>query len=863
MAAEPLRDVDLTELSVGDVASILQYLDEPLSAPQDCGVGPCHVAALIGGPLHSCSDPERRVCEQCAPLKNFTVPLARARYVNAGVGTWLGHSVCSYYADWQLSPSVKVQARAFPLAAAGGKLVLVVLPPGTDMAPVDEALAASGPGAWKLHEDVTFSPCSAGNTLCPRCNFASNDTSSCAIHSLKRPATAAAPSAATAAMTTTAAPPVDFSKLGPGVVPVNAPTGIVASSTLTHGPWAPMCAPHPMDAEQPTPAAPSVPPATTPCERVELDELNELVRSIPPTSQPSPTSPERELPRNSVVASEPMASGRGRGRGGSPSDSAKNLRVLQDLVVHGEAWKLGGSPQWRVLSDERVKEVLATFELGGGSLLHVVPRLFRYKGQPAGEQPYAGIIAQELPSELAPFCRFRTELSSDAVPPAAAVSATRATHPKPPAESSKPKDPARIEIAPALEVELSEPPGSEGSEGSDDDDDMHQECVPTGNAPPSERAPNARHVLTQAGTPWLYLVDLSALQFVALNAANELLQQVTRQQRQIDAMTTTGSDEAGQHGGAGGAELPESISELVGVLELKVRERPPDYSISPWWLVFNDPAVSARYYNEFNVTKRKSLNASITLWVGACFVVFVSALAIVSSVKAPSDLLSASFWASQYGQLVNIGAALSFTTLWHLPVGRRYPRMIDSYFVIMTTLLVCMEVSRSCFISDSGAGTCRHFDDPLHLSETRIGQDHLRWFNTVVLLSPLVFSNLGIPWAVLVMSQLAVASYLWRFSVHTYSSAELAGLKPFAMNLKMVFFFLLPHMSVLALAYVRIRAVLQLAAAVMRERRSADTFRELAEAARLEAPEAQPPESRQLPSRRYVACESDTRSNML
>ena len=113
------------------------------------------------------------------------------------------------------------------------------------------------------------------------------------------------------------------------------------------------------------------------------------------------------------------------------------------------------------------------------------------------------------------------------------------------------------------------------------------------------------------------------------------------------------------------------------------------------------------------------------------------------------------------------------------------------------------------------------------------------------------------------MSQLAAASYLWRFSVHTYSSAELAGLKPFAMNLKMVFFFLLPHMSVLALAYVRIRAVLQLAAAVMRERRSADTFRELAEAARLEAPEAQPPESRQLPSRRYVACESDTRSNML
>ena len=48
----------------------------------------------------------------------------------------------------------------------------------------------------------------------------------------------------------------------------------------------------------------------------------------------------------------------------------------------------------RVLSDARVKEVLGDFTLGGETLLKVVPRLFRYKGQAQHERPYVGIIAQ-------------------------------------------------------------------------------------------------------------------------------------------------------------------------------------------------------------------------------------------------------------------------------------------------------------------------------------------------------------------------------------------------------------------------------------------------------------------------------------
>ena len=36
-------------------------------------------------------------------------------------------------------------------------------------------------------------------------------------------------------------------------------------------------------------------------------------------------------------------------------------------------------------------------------------------GQPAHERSYVGIIAQELPDELVPFCRFRTSMTPAAL----------------------------------------------------------------------------------------------------------------------------------------------------------------------------------------------------------------------------------------------------------------------------------------------------------------------------------------------------------------------------------------------------------------------------------------------------------------
>lgn len=96
----------------------------------------------------------------------------------------------------------------------------------------------------------------------------------------------------------------------------------------------------------------------------------------------------------------------GVGRGGA-TPSVNRLKVIENLIVHGEALKSGGSTQWLILSDARIKEVLCTFDQGLGCIVSFVPRLFRYKNQPAHERPYAGVIAQELPPALVPYCRSR------------------------------------------------------------------------------------------------------------------------------------------------------------------------------------------------------------------------------------------------------------------------------------------------------------------------------------------------------------------------------------------------------------------------------------------------------------------------
>ena len=73
---------------------------------------------------------------------------------------------------------------------------------------------------------------------------------------------------------------------------------------------------------------------------------------------------------------------------------------------------------WTVISDERLKEVVSTFNLGSDEIRQLAPKIFRYNGLGGTEadgKEYAGLIAQEVPEKLVPFCRKRefVRLNSD------------------------------------------------------------------------------------------------------------------------------------------------------------------------------------------------------------------------------------------------------------------------------------------------------------------------------------------------------------------------------------------------------------------------------------------------------------------
>eukprot|EP00908_Phaeocystis_cordata_P003907 Transcript_14284.p1 GENE.Transcript_14284~~Transcript_14284.p1 ORF type:complete len:664 (-),score=253.09 Transcript_14284:82-2073(-) len=537
------------------------------------------------------------------------------------------------------------------------------------------------------------------------------------------------------------------------------------------------------------PAAAAVDPPPLPAKVSSLDVfMTDLMAGLPSRgdgiSEPSPPDEGMATAAAFAAMSAPQE---------QTTKTEANVRVMRDLCVHGEAWKAGGSTQWRVLSDARVKDVLSTFALGGGTLAHVVPRLFRYRGQPEHERPYAGIIAQELPPELAPFCRFRTDL------PALATDAALDCPPSPTGEGR-----------------------AEEGEG-------------------------------------LYLVDLSALQFVILNAASELQRRVADQAAEIASLRAHPGMSVPAAVGGGGKLFSPPPPELVSVL---TQYKPhTDFTIHPVWLVFNDPEARALYHRHFHATKGKDVNASAVIKAGTAAIWVMSTLAIATHVRTPADLASAAFWTSRQilGELLNVVIGSFFYVMWHAPVARRYPRLVDTFFLWAATMLILVEVSRVCYLNNSGEGICGLYDEPTQMRSSLIGQEHLRWFTFVGLALPLIlvaFMN-GIPWAAVVASQTATAAFMWPYAMHEYTAAELPGeLTPAVVNCKMLLFFVTPHLSMLVLAYTRLRATLQLAATAMRERQAAETFKALYEAAQLEMPE--PAGSRtapQRPQRLFTPCQ--------
>ena len=75
------------------------------------------------------------------------------------------------------------------------------------------------------------------------------------------------------------------------------------------------------------------------------------------------------------------------------------LEVSDRLFARGETLKAGGSSMWTVVSDARLKHVVASFDLGQSELVALQPKIFQYNGK-AGTvndgRSYVGLIAQEV-----------------------------------------------------------------------------------------------------------------------------------------------------------------------------------------------------------------------------------------------------------------------------------------------------------------------------------------------------------------------------------------------------------------------------------------------------------------------------------
>jgi hypothetical protein len=333
---------------------------------------------------------------------------------------------------------------------------------------------------------------------------------------------------------------------------------------------------------------------------------------------------------------------------------------------------------------------------------------------------------------------------------------------------------------------------------------------------------------------WLFLVDLSALQIVLLHTAKGLQQQVQRQQQDIETLrlrdaTPPERDHQGIHEGIRQAE------EMVGVLSSHALQQRTSYAVHPLWLVFMDPRVQEQHEATFYPTRHPYMNSTMNL---ACLLLpLICTLSLVANDPLRDTDVASALEQGSTDTVLLLGVILwmlCLFVLWRSALSRRFRKTIDVLILCSANLAVCLELSQNCYVTDSGEGNCRDLEHRFEMSSSRLGLEHLAWFNHLILFIPVIFANLGFPWSAIVLGHVAATAFIWQYMFHEYTPEEIGHGTSFAMNLKMVSFMVVPHVISLFVAYTRLRSTLQLAATAMQERSNSDTFRELYEAAQLE-----------------------------
>lgn len=326
---------------------------------------PCHGGLLRG---RSCETATwRRVCSECLQQPAMEVPAARCRILCQPFGHF--SSGRSYYVAWMLG-DVTVAVRQFPLVGESAHHLLVFA--SEDDVVRCESAVPVGVLQPASTAQCRMRMCSTSKSFCPEVNFnpasGAPGTSSCVTHFTSR---AAGPKRPRSSSTSADEMLMSTDDVLSFLASQDDRLGFTASDSFAE--------------------------RTASSEGAASDSA--------PGSEPG-----------SEPGSAPGSSGPG---------SAVELGALSvsgTLFAAGQTLKAGGSTMWTVVSDARLKEVRGDFPLGVDELMRLRPRVFRYNGlggTVADGREYVGLVAQEVPEALAPYCCERAEVklrASDAAP---------------------------------------------------------------------------------------------------------------------------------------------------------------------------------------------------------------------------------------------------------------------------------------------------------------------------------------------------------------------------------------------------------------------------------------------------------------
>ena len=336
-------------------------------------MAPCHAGQLLGLTCQT-EATSKRVCNTClaAFASGLEISGDRCRLLPQPCGTFSGRS---FYSSWSCGTNTIDGVR--PLKLVGGDEQLLVFVDAATALQAEQLL----PGVLlrSAQESVMLRLCGGSKSFCPSSNFELSKCKTCRVHLAyvaggKRQRSVSAPAANLERSVTMD----DIVRL---IENVEMPAPPQTSSQQLARFGSPPCDDS-LDSE---------------CEACPTEPLSEKH-----TVQVTGSSVGGDRNIVTAVRAEPASLEVQR-------VVTSQMQVSQRLFAHGETLKAGGSSQWTVVSDARLKDVVATFDLGAGELARLQPRVFRYKdGLAMGADPdklYVGLLAQEVPEELAQFCR--------------------------------------------------------------------------------------------------------------------------------------------------------------------------------------------------------------------------------------------------------------------------------------------------------------------------------------------------------------------------------------------------------------------------------------------------------------------------